>query len=113
MKKSCTCASPWNAITKDRAIEVLKQDMQKHQNEVHNKIKVDLNQAEFDAMVDLSAHVGSVPASFASFVNDNWCTNKDAVREKYLKTAITMKDPDTKKYKVMKNFVERRKKRAW
>jgi GH24 family phage-related lysozyme (muramidase) len=113
VKKSCTCASPWNAITKDRAIEVLKQDMQKHQNEVHNKIKVDLNQAEFDAMVDLSAHVGSVPAEFANFVNSNWCTNKDAVREKYLKTAITMKDPDTKQYKVMKNFVERRKKRAW
>ena len=113
VKKSCTCASPWNAITKDRAIEVLKQDMQKHQNEVHSKIKVDLNQAEFDAMVDLSAHVGSVPAEFANFVNSNWCTNKDAVRTKYLKTAITMKDPDTKQYKVMKNFVERRKKRAW
>lgn len=113
VKKSCSCAPPWNAISKDRAIEVLKEDMKKHENEVHNKIKVDLNQAEFDAMVDLSAHVGSVPASFASYVNDNWCTNKDAVREKYLKTAITMKDPDTKQYKVMKNFVERRKKRAW
>lgn len=113
VKKTCSCASPWNAISKDRAIEVLKEDMKKHENEVHNKIKVDLNQAEFDAMVDLSAHVGSVPASFASYVNENWCTNKDAVREKYLKTAITMKDPDTKQYKVMKNFVERRKKRAW
>jgi len=112
-KKTCECASPWNAITKDRAIEILKQDMQKHMTEVNNKIKVDLNQAEFDAMVDLSAHVGSLPSDFANYVNDNWCTNKDAVREKYLKTAITMKDPDTKKYKVMKNFVERRKKRAW
>lgn len=112
-KKACACAAPWNAITKDRAIDVLKQDLQKHMNEVHNKIKVDLNQAEFDAMVDLSAHVGSVPSDFASYVNENWCINKDAVRERYLKTAIKMKDPDTKQYKVMKNFVERRKKRAW
>lgn len=87
--------------------------MQTHMNEVHNKIKVDLNQAEFDAMVDLSAHVGSLPSDFVSFVNENWCTNKDAVRNRYLRTAITMKDPDTKQYKVMKNFVERRKKRAW
>ncbi len=112
-KKTCACASPWNAITKDRAVELLKQDMQTHMNEVHNKIKVDLNQAEFDAMVDLSAHVGSLPSDFVSFVNENWCTNKDAVRNRYLRTAITMKDPDTKQYKVMKNFVERRKKRAW
>jgi len=112
-KKTCTCAAPWNAITKERAIEVLKQDMQKHIKEVNSKIKVDLNQAEFDAMVDLSAHVGSVPSDFANYVNENWCTNKDAVRERYLKTAIMMKDPDTKKYKVMKNFVERRKRRAW
>jgi GH24 family phage-related lysozyme (muramidase) len=112
-KKTCTCASPWNAITKERAIEVLKQDIQKHIKEVDSKIKVDLKQAEFDAMVDLSAHVGSVPSDFTNYVNENWCTNKEAVRERYLKTAITMKDPDTKKYKVMKNFVERRKRRAW
>lgn len=112
-KKTCACAPPWNAITKDRAIEILKQDMQTHMNEVHKKIKVNLNQAEFDAMVDLSAHVGSLPSDFVSFVNDNWCTNKEAVRNKYLRTAITMKDPDSKQYKVMKNFVERRKKRAW
>jgi len=112
-KKTCTCASPWNVITKDRAIDILKQDMQKHIKEVDSKIKVDLNQAEFDAMVDLSAHVGSVPSDFANFVNENWCINKQAVRDRYLKTAITMKDPDTKQYKVMKNFVERRKKRAW
>jgi hypothetical protein len=87
--------------------------MQKHINEVNSKIKVDLNQAEFDAMVDLSAHVGSVPSDFANYVNENWCTNKEVVRDRYLKTAITMKDPDTKQYKVMKNFVERRKRRAW
>jgi hypothetical protein len=87
--------------------------MRKHIKEVDAKIKVDLNEAEFDAMVDLSAHVGSMPSEFANFVNDNWCTNKMAVRDRYLRTAITMKDPDTKQYKVMKNFVERRKKRAW
>jgi hypothetical protein len=30
-----------------------------------------------------------------------------------VKTTITVKDPDTKKWLVMKNFVEQRKKRSW
>jgi GH24 family phage-related lysozyme (muramidase) len=112
-KKTCDCPPPWNAISKEQAISYLKQDMQTHIKEVNNKIKVDLNQAEFDAMVDLSAHVGSLPSDFVNYVHENWCTNKAAVRDRYLRTAITMKDPNTGKYKVMKNFVERRKKRAW
>ena len=64
-------------------------------------------------MMDPVLHVGSMPKSFLDFIHENWCTDSDAVRERYLKTAITMKDSDTKVMKVMKNFVERRKLRAW
>ncbi|HEX5153066.1 MAG TPA: DUF4157 domain-containing protein [Parafilimonas sp.] len=112
-KNSCTCAGKWNLSGEPAARKLLRDDMQVHVNEVNKKIKVDLNETEFDAMVDLSAHVGSMPADFANYVNENWCTNKQAVRERYLKTAITMKDKKTGKMKVMQNFIDRRKRRAW
>ena len=112
-KKRCICQPPWNAISKKQAIDLLKQDIQTHVREVNKKIKVDLNQDQFDAMVDLSAHIGSLPSDFVDYVHEHWCTNNNAVRNRYLQTAIKMKDPDTKRMKVMKNFVERRKRRAW
>ncbi|MCW3109291.1 MAG: hypothetical protein JWQ09_3797 [Segetibacter sp.] len=112
-KKSCVCQPPFNSISKVQATAFLKSDIKTQVKEVQSKIKVDLNQQEFDAMADLALHVGSLPADFVSFVHAHWCTDKDAVHERYLKTAITMKNPDTKKWVVMKNFVERRKKRSW
>ena len=112
-RQKCICQEPWNGITAGGAESLLKTDLIKFEKHVKETIKVDLTQGEFDAIVDLAAHVGSVPKSFVQFLHDNWCIDRPKVREQYLKTAITMKDPKTKEFKEMQNFIDRRRLRAW
>ncbi len=46
----------------------------------------DVYKQEADSMAD---RVMQMPGNITSYVNRNWCTDKDAVRERYLKTAIS------------------------
>jgi GH24 family phage-related lysozyme (muramidase) len=111
--KKCICQPPYDFFTQEKALATLKSDTQVKANWIHENVHVDLNQAEFDALVDMALHVGSVPKDFLKFLHENWCKDRQSVRERYLKTATTMKDPKTGKRITMKNFVERRKRRVW
>lgn len=46
-------------ITKEKALELLKQDLQKFENAVNKYVMTDLKQHEFDALVSFSFNVGT------------------------------------------------------
>lgn len=46
-------------ITKDKAIEFLKQDIKSAENAVNNLVKVEINQNQFDALVSFTYNLGS------------------------------------------------------
>ena len=60
-------------------------------NHVHKVVPVDLSQDEFDALVDITLHVGHIPSELLDAIKKYWCTDagKDYVRSIYLKTALT------------------------
>ena len=51
-------------------------------------VLVDLDQAHFDALVDLCGHVGSIPTSLLDVIHRYACTDDERVRQEYLKTAL-------------------------
>jgi GH24 family phage-related lysozyme (muramidase) len=75
---------------------------------IHEVVPVDLNEAEFDALVDITMHVGHMPSELLDPIKKYWCTDegKDYVREIYLKTALTPA-------RFKKAFEARRKFRVW
>ena len=89
----------------------LKQQASSMSNHVKKVLPVETNQAQFDAFVDISMHVGHFPEELLEAVKKYWCTDegKDKVREIYLKTALTA--PKSKK--IEPGFVNRRKHRVW
>jgi GH24 family phage-related lysozyme (muramidase) len=58
---------------------------------VHEVVPVDLSQAQFDALVDITLHRGHLPAELLEPIKKYWCTpeGRDHVRNIYLKTAVT------------------------
>jgi GH24 family phage-related lysozyme (muramidase) len=75
---------------------------------VRQMVPVDLSQAEFDALVDITLHVGSLPPEMLNAIKKYWCTDegKDYVRAIYLKTALTPR-------KFKEAFSKRREFRVW
>jgi GH24 family phage-related lysozyme (muramidase) len=73
---------------------------------IHKVVPVDLDQAQFDALVDISLHRGSMPPDLSEAIKKYWCTDagKDYVRDIYLKTAL---EP------FPEAFAKRRKFRVW
>ena len=71
-------------------------------------LHVNLDQTQMDAMTDLALHVGSIPKAMRDDVNTNMAFDPDKVRQDYLQTATTMKDPNTGEMVRMQNFVDRR-----
>ncbi len=51
-------------------------------------VLVDLDQAHFDALVNLCGHVGSIPTSLLDVIHRYACTDDERVRQEYLKTAL-------------------------
>ena len=91
------------------AEELLQQDISDHIKWIKEHVLVDLDQGQFDALVDISLHVGSVPKSLLDVVHAKLCTDDEAVRQQYLKTALTIKD-NPERGPV---FAKRRKERVW
>jgi GH24 family phage-related lysozyme (muramidase) len=78
---------------------------------VDKVVPVDLNQAQYDALVDLSLHHGSLNYLLLDAIKRYWCTaeGRNYVRELYLQTDIV---PQGEKQE-SKGFITRRQLRAW
>jgi len=108
--RRCICTPPWSMNRESQeAEELLQQDISDHIKWIKEHVLVDLDQGQFDALVDISLHVGSVPKSLLDVVHAKLCTDDEAVRQQYLKTALTIKD-NPERGPV---FAKRRKERVW
>jgi GH24 family phage-related lysozyme (muramidase) len=106
----CVCDNAdWQAINKTRGEEILKNDLKVETNWIKEHILVDLDQGQFDALVDIAAHVGSVPSSLIDIIHKKICTDDEAVRQAYMKTALYTKD----RPELGPVFGKRRKERVW
>ncbi len=109
---SCACGSTPTFDCKGPEAEgVLKKDAANKASHVNDVVPVTLNQDEFDAIVDLALHHGSVPKDFIETIKKYWCSNegKNYVREIYLKTLL--KPQGSKKDN--EGFIKRRQLRVW
>jgi GH24 family phage-related lysozyme (muramidase) len=95
------------------AEEKLRQDAngEKGAKYVRRVVPVDLNQEQFDALVDITLHVGHVPDELLDAIKRYWCTTKgqNYVRSIYLRTALTREHSKT----IEEGFVKRREYRVW
>jgi GH24 family phage-related lysozyme (muramidase) len=81
------------------------------EKEVHDKVPVSLDPAQFDALVDLVMHHGSMPADLLTAIKTWWCTDagKDHVRQLYLKSMLNPQGSN----KPSQGFIDRRRRRVW
>jgi GH24 family phage-related lysozyme (muramidase) len=103
----CACAGKEHVDCKgSQAEELLRTKASPKVKHVHDVVPVDLDQAQFDALVDIAMHRGSVPSELLDPIKKYWCTDagKDYVRGIYLKTAL-QPFPEA--------FAARRKFRVW
>jgi GH24 family phage-related lysozyme (muramidase) len=108
---TCQCAGKKFDCTGGEAENTLRADARIKADYIHQNVPVDLDQAQFDALVDLALHHGSIEPSLLKAIKDYWCTaqGRNYVRDLYLQTDITA--PGGKK--VVKGFVNRRQLRVW
>ena len=78
---------------------------------VRKVVPVDLTQEQFDALVDITLHVGHIPDELLDAIKQYWCTAKgqNYVRSVYLRTALTREHSKT----IEEGFVKRREYRVW
>lgn len=108
--RRCICTPPWSMTKESKEAEdLLQQDISVHIKWIKEHVLVDLDQGQFDALVDISLHVGSVPKSLLDVVHAKLCTDDEAVRQEYLKTALFIKDNKARG----PVFEKRRKERVW
>lgn len=106
----CVCDNAdWQSIDRPRGEEILKSDLRVQTNWIKEHVLVDLDQGQFDALVDIAAHVGSVPNSLIDIIHKKICTDDEAVRQAYMKTALFTKD----RPELGPVFAKRRKERVW
>lgn len=106
--EGCTCSPPM-AWDEAKATRQLESDINTQGKYIKNHVMVDLDQAHFDALVDLSGHVGSLPVEFLETIHRYACTDDAKVRDAYLNTALTIKDHPEKG----PVFKPRREERVW
>jgi GH24 family phage-related lysozyme (muramidase) len=107
-KLKCACADSYKA---DDAEVQLRNDIAWAVKHVHSVVPVDLSQDEFDALVDITLHRGSIPPDLLKTIKLYWCTaaGKNFARKAYLKSALKAQNSN----KIEPGFVERRKRRVW
>ncbi|OWQ45598.1 hypothetical protein CDL60_19470 [Roseateles noduli] len=78
---------------------------------VHKVVAVSLDQAQYDALVDITLHHGSMPAELLAAINAYWCSDAgwDHIRQLYLKSMINPQGSKTPS----KGFIDRRRRRVW
>ena len=105
---ACT-TYPGMSWSEPKAHEVLKSDLNAHAKWLKEHVYVDLDQAQFDALVDISGHRGHVNEELVKEIHEKSCTDDEAVRKKYMETALYIKGhPEAGPV-----FSERRKERVW
>jgi GH24 family phage-related lysozyme (muramidase) len=106
---ACDCEPPM-VYDEAQATAVLRDDANRiHGAQIHQRVLVDLDQAHFDALVDLSMHVGHLPDSIVQSLHDAECTDDGAVRDKYLHTALGIQGHP----EMGERFKARREERVW
>jgi hypothetical protein len=111
-KLRCGCEGELTYDCKGKQAEnQLRKDADSGVGWVKKNVPVTLDDDQFDALVDLTLHHGSVPPYLVDAIKKYWCTNrgKNYVRQLYLQAELTA--PQSKK--IEKGFVHRRQLRVW
>jgi len=108
---TCACEGKKFDCKGAEAEAQLRKDAAVGEAHVHEVVMVDLNQDEFEALVDLTLHHGSIPAELLASINEHWCEEggKDVVRGVYLNTEVRREG----RKEIEPAFVKRREFRAW
>jgi GH24 family phage-related lysozyme (muramidase) len=96
-------------MDKKTAGNLLKRDMAGNVAWIKKNVLVDLTQEQLDALVDIMGHVGHMPAELLQSIHQNMCTDPNAVRDQYLKTALGEQGHPEKG----PIFKDRREERVW
>lgn len=105
----CDC-TPALEYTPEQAEERLLDDRKDAAAWIKEHVLVDLDQEHFDALVDMTLSVGSIPKGLLDAINSKLCTDDEAVRQQYMKTALGVRGrPDLSPT----TFEGRRRERVW
>jgi GH24 family phage-related lysozyme (muramidase) len=107
---TCACSQKFDCKG-PQADEQLRKDARGAESYVKKQVKISLDQAQFDALVDLTLHHGSIPKTLLDALHKYWCSTEgmNYVRDMYLETALTRQGSK----KIEPGFVSRREHRVW
>ncbi len=107
---TCACSQKFDCKG-PQADEQLRKDARGAESYVKKQVQINLDQAQFDALVDLTLHHGSIPKTLLDALHKYWCSAEgmNYVRDMYLETALTRQGSK----KVEPGFVSRREHRVW
>ena len=108
---TCKCSAPIVGCP-DEADALLKKDISgSGEKFVHDQIRANLDEAKFNALVDLVLHHGSIDKSYIDEIHKYGCSDEgwDYLREEYLHQNLTPEKSNV----VSQAFVNRRRLRAW
>jgi len=108
---TCKCQGKVFDCKGSEAENQLKADASGKAQYIRQVVPVDLDQAQFDALVDLALHHGSLDNLLLDAIKRYWCTaeGRNYVRELYLQTNVTAQGSKD----VVNAFVARRQLRVW
>jgi GH24 family phage-related lysozyme (muramidase) len=107
---TCACSQKFDCKG-PQADQQLRKDAAGAVSYVHQQVHINLDQAQFDALVDLTLHRGSIPKTLLDALHTYWCSAEgmNYVRDMYLETALTRQGSK----KIEPGFVARRQHRVW
>lgn len=108
--KTCVTDPPWSLICPDGGEDLLTKDIAGKAAALKKEVLVDLTEDQFDALIDISLHHGSLDPKLRDTVNSKLCWDDEAVRQEYLKTNLTV---DNRSDMGPKVFEKRRMERVW
>lgn len=85
--EGCQCSPPLG-MDEGAATAQLRKDLNAQGKWIKEHVMVDLDQAHFDALVDLGGHVGSIPVDLLETIHGHACTDDAVVRDAYLNSAL-------------------------
>ncbi|MFI5017459.1 MAG: DUF4157 domain-containing protein, partial [Dongiales bacterium] len=107
---TCACSQKFDCKGPEADAQ-LRKDARGAESYVKKQVKISLDQAQFDALVDLTLHHGSIPKTLLDALHKYWCSTEgmNYVRDMYLETALTRQGSK----KIEPGFVSRREHRVW
>lgn len=89
--RKCICTPDWRMSETEARVRADK-DMSGAITYIKENVLVDLDEGQFDALVDIKLAVGSIPKSLLDVIHSKICVDDEAVRQEYMKTALYTKD---------------------